>query len=385
MALTRKQFLAAVAAGTVALVGLAVPAQAADSQQVVPQSAITDLKQMVKQHDTAYGGLAQYPETRTLVVTLAKQGADPAAARLRVAELTERAASRAAAAEPVWRVEYRTVARTLRDLTTIKDGVPTRQPFAGVAHDRLANWYVDPRTNTVAVGVTQLDSDIVDAARTTYGDAVTLHQADRASKTTRLDDFSPWTAGLRINGSNGLACTGAFAIYHHGVQFMLTAGHCGGLNTNWYNNGIYVGYTDLGFNGRMGYDSAILRGGNYSPTMFTGGNDAIIRSVIGTYDPPIGGATCTSGSFSVSSCANQVVAEDICQGFSDGTTICHLTRADYTGAAHVNLGDSGGPVYAGFGSAVKAVGTIVGANGDSYFYHPIGNLLSLYGATLITS
>ena len=134
-----------------------------------------------------------------------------------------------------------------------------------------------------------------------------------------------------------------------------------------------------------GPDAALVASA-FGPRMYVGGSGSdTTRAVKGARTPRKGAAVCTSGAATGDTCAAVRRQSDICVRFGDGITTCHLTRAVSTdGSPLVEPGDSGGPVYTG---RTYAVGMAVGGNedGTELLYHPVGYLLHLWHARLLTS
>ena len=84
----------------------------------------------------------------------------------------------------------------------------------------------------------------------------------------------------------------------------------------------------------------------------------------------VGLGVCTNGSTTGENCSGQVVAIDVCVTFVSGHTTCLLDQADSTNGSTLSAGgDSGGPVIAYDSVGLKVVGTIIGGNGTTTYFH----------------
>jgi hypothetical protein len=235
----------------------------------------------------------------------------------------------------------------------------------------VAEEYVDVATNRVSVGVTQLTSGLADLARRSFGDLVTLHTAVRPDRTSRTDDFEPWTVGIRIWSAAG-GCSTGFVIRNltTGVKRMVTAGHCGPVGTAWNNNGDAVGTTVSRNFVDGGLDVSYIGGRTYEPWAYVGGPTSNIGQwITGTYLSLVGRQYCSDGATSGEVCTGTVSAIDACITFSDGVRTCFLDVL--SGGTFSTFGDSGGPIISTAAldpNSVKIGGIIIGGGNPTYFH-----------------
>jgi hypothetical protein len=198
----------------------------------------------------------------------------------------------------------------------------------------------------------------------------------------RFNDYAPWFGGDRIATGN-LRCTSGFAANYNGEPAMLTAAHCGGVGTNFYNgprtDGTYhfMG-TNVYSNGHT--DIAAMRVASYTTTINVGGaEDSGLLSVPSWASPVNGEYLCQSGSFTGEVCGLVVVdtGQYVCLSwFLWWCTYWQGPLADVINSAGadqyaVGHGDSGGPVYRrndnGTGTAVGLVHAVLTPNARARF------------------
>jgi hypothetical protein len=281
-------------------------------------------------------------------------------------------------------------------------------------------WYPDPSTGKVVAGVTRVTPVIVAAARSTWGDAVTVVQRDRfsvASKVARMTsavkvaststkpatsaavtpnlapfpsrllDAQPYYGGTEIGVPNfpsaGIItfCTAAFS---NALGRMLSAGHCFPINKV-----VQQGYFDTAtatwnFTGNMGKVDWVQWGNNrpdaeeLNPSL--AGSQSVASRIyntlttsvaaVGTVFPhAIGAPFCADGALTGEKCKGVVDASNVCANINDnGTivTVCNLTSGHSSdGSRLVQHGDSGGPVYVKVTGGVGRSGIISAGNVDS--------------------
>jgi hypothetical protein len=272
--------------------------------------------------------------------------------------------------DQTWNLSFALATYSLRQLRDVQNEAHVKEPWATASRPYLAQWYVDPKSNNVVLGVTQPTIALTSAAQQTFGAMAHLTAAPRAFTASRTADFSPWDGGDVISTGN-LTCTSGFSAYDttglaHGE---LGAAHCSlhagdVVNQNgatmgqvaYRQYGVGSGQLDFRFvdSSYTGSDSAPVVWGN-------GGVSRIVTSSL-TYRGIRGYQVCGSGSQTGENCNASVVSENICVTYQDGTSVCNLDEAASNDNSQLVIGgDSGGPVYhLNPGGDVQAVGIISG-------------------------
>lgn len=205
----------------------------------------------------------------------------------------------------------------------------------------------------------------------------------------RYDDKAAFAGGDRIY-RDGVMCTSGFNLHGlGGVEYMLTAGHCG--SGTWTTQAQTMGNTSNNYlTSTSGNDFQLtaLAGGGTGSVWTTGGGGA---PVTGAYFPAVGNPITFNGSVTGEVRGVTVQATGVSACFTDqltGGTVCatHLIRANKNGAVVCQGGDSGGPVYEHTPSLnVLAVGIIEGTNGSTCWATQIDHIAYITGKSLITS
>lgn len=110
---------------------------------------------------------------------------------------------------------------------------------------RMVYWAASVTTNTLEVGVEQLDAraraDIVDVVGS---DALTLREVRPNADASRTTDSSPWYGGDLLSPTpTGGSCTSGFSVRDgSGITYNTTAGHCGNgtFKQDWQGYGVTV-------------------------------------------------------------------------------------------------------------------------------------------------
>lgn len=294
-----------------------------------------------------------------------------------------------------WNAKFELVERMWSQLQIVFDGIPASSTFSAVAQDVLSQRSIDPVSNTVQIGLDTPSALAEEVAQKLWGDAVSFVSVPRGAQVaTRLSDSSPWYEGDRLTMANNNGCTGGFEISISSTHRMLTAGHCDTTGTV-YNGSTVIGSVVGGEFTNNGWDTVIVSG-SFTPKVFTGGiSSTTTHAVTGSYLPAVGeGGMCADGSYTAENCNGVVIVNNrnICHTYTDGFTTCHLgeiSTSSSGGSSPVQPGDSGGPIYRKnekVAGDLLAVGIINGATSDGQYvwYTPIGDLLSYWGATIIT-
>jgi hypothetical protein len=163
-------------------------------------------------------------------------------------------------------------------------------------------------------------------------------------------------------------CSTAFAVTINGADYLLTAAHCGGINTywdvtDWYHggpgDGLYLGTES---NRIAADDTAIIRVNSTQPDIYDKGwNSTVSERVIGAVDTYRNSWICTEGATSGARCAGQVYFADATIYIDGLGWLNHESGA--SSSAHLTAGgDSGGPVIVNspYAGDVYATGTITG-------------------------
>jgi hypothetical protein len=443
----RKQ-VGAVALGIAAAVALglssaatasASPDNAPASLPTIRQAGVSALQAYLNQHTGQFADLYLESTTHTVYVDVAS------GSPVSVTQSLDRQiqADSASAGGPELRVVLRRVHYSHQQLAATMAAVTQRQPWASLSEPLLASWGIDPRSDTVVIGLTKLTAQLVSAARATFGDQASLVQQQRPNSAirmtplppgyhtvkvsptarnsaghgpavapfpSRLTDNFPYYGGDRIyklvtiNGQEYVnECTVAFTWNPSG---MTSAGHCGPLNTQWTqgyydtsNNTLYTtGVMGLVKNVQWGNnrpDAELIKGATYSPSVYTGLQS---HSLVGGPGTPYVGETsvCADGSFTGQNCKGKIDFVGKCVNEVDnGVTVkvCDLDAATSTdGSVIVQAGDSGGPVYTYLNGKLFADGVISASSNDlgnpvteagkTVYFTDIRNVISTMGGTV---
>jgi streptogrisin D len=201
----------------------------------------------------------------------------------------------------------------------------------------------------------------------TTAPAVRTASADITVATRNLDD-SPWWGGDRIIRAGGVVCSAGFSLINSaGHQFMLTAGHCGGISSAWYagdkGGGPLMG-TEV--NRDSGGDTAIIAVNNNEGWIYDKGwNSAVGEQVIASGTAIRYESLCTEGATSGARCDAIVQQTGIDLPLGNGETAHNEVYATAKSGQQIAAdGDSGGPVIgnSGIPGEVIAFGTITGFN-----------------------
>jgi streptogrisin D len=236
---------------------------------------------------------------------------------------------------------------------------PGRSPALRAAHANTAS--------TVARSMPSLLATAPAPVTVTTAPAVTLVSTGITVATRNLDD-SPWWGGDRIIRAGGVVCSAGFSLINAaGHQFMLTAGHCGGIRTVWYagdkGGGPLMG-TEV--NRDSGGDTAIIAVNNNQGWIYDKGwNSTVGEQVIASGTAIRKESLCTEGATSGARCDAIVQRTGIDLPLGNGETAHNEVYATAKSGQQIAAdGDSGGPVIgnSGIPGEVIAFGTITGFN-----------------------
>ncbi|WP_412734350.1 S1 family peptidase [Krasilnikovia sp. MM14-A1259] len=418
-----------------AVVTCGAAAQAAPVRQlpVVSADDLTALNRIVTSAPHRFAGVAVDEAARTVDVFV------PSGEQARAGTDLSTLPTLAPAA-PRLTVRLVPVPRSQAELDTVFGQISARQPWASAARGRISAWYVNPRSNKVTVGLSEITDAMRAAARATFGDAVELTRMEQhhsmagqavvrtgrlrahsvaalrsapepaaAAAPTRLLDSRPYYGGDRIirtqanpDGTTSIWwCTGSFTVLSGSTRLMSTAGHCGPAGTAWQQGYFETGTQTIYVTGPMGtvravqwgnnrMDAETLDGGSYWPGAVYGGQlDTTAWGLDGQQAAAVGSTVCSDGSVTRESCAGRISAINACLNLNDnGTTVrvCNQALADSTTDVIVQHGDSGGPVLRHPGDPNRAVGLGIISGGSSNGLHlnftQIQDFSSTFGATV---
>jgi len=187
----------------------------------------------------------------------------------------------------------------------------------------------------------------------------------------RFNDYAPWFGGDRISSSAGGCSTGFYAVLS-GAPVMLTAAHCGGVGTAFYNGPRTDG--SFSFMGSSVYSNTSTDVGAISvtsalSTINVGPAEWSTQLYVPTWSSPfVGEYLCQSGSYTGETCGLYVVDTNQsvciswflwwCTGWQG--PLADVVSIYGSGSYAAGHGDSGGPVYAYSGSSGVAKGLVHG-------------------------
>lgn len=293
------------------------------------------------------------------------------------------------------------VERSTAELKKIMNAIPDNKVLTAT----LSSYGIDPATNRVDVGVTELTAEVESAVRAEFGDAVSLRVEERAKRTSgRFNDSSPFYGGIRFGNVGGI-CTYGFSITNaFGARYALTAGHCGPVGTTYAamtssggSSGFGEGYahfgtmqfrrlsegdidagliSDVDYGGQMWAHSNLYDNSSYSLPVHSSANSCQGCTIM------------VNGSFTGLKSALLTGPGNRCHRFDDGIASCGLQLITPTSGGTVcQHGDSGGPVFAYDGQGgVIAVGIITGEgpSAGTCFYTQIPTILNTWTSTITT-
>jgi len=346
----RKGLIVSSAGLAVAAFLVAPSAQASTTAKASPHATAAKAASAVanKLGDSATAGSYLDHATGKMVVTITR-GADAQAVR-------------AAGATP------KLVTRSTTQLNKVATAMKS-------AHIGGTSWGIDPTTDQLLISadstVTGAKLTKVNAVATRFGAAVHLQKV--AGK------FSPLIAGGDAIWGTQYRCSLGFNVTNGSTNYFLTAGHCGNVEPNWYDDpGNFIGSTvDSNFPGN---DYALVQYGGSVPAdgtvdLYNGGFQNIT-----TYANAFTGESVTrSGSTS---------------GVHGGTVQALNVSVDYgpdgivDGLIQTNVcaepGDSGGSLFDGG----AAIGLTSGGSGDcssggQTFFQPVSEPMARYGLSVL--
>lgn len=243
---------------------------------------------------------------------------------------------------------------------------------------------VGPSVDGSGVVVTVFSSAAADvdkaskALQSQFGSIVSdVHGTDKKPKESdqfwagfRFNDYAPWYGGDRI-ATSSLSCTTGFAATYNGLPAMLTASHCGGVGTGFWNGP--TSSNGWNFMGTVTYsntntDVASIQVSSYSNYINVGSNPQAPSqlNISGWASPVVGQYLCQSGSFTGEVCGLRVVDTNQYVCLSSILWWCtswqgpmaDVINSMGSGSYAAGHGDSGGPVYLRMGSYGIAEGLV---------------------------
>jgi hypothetical protein len=262
------------------------------------------------------------------------------------------------------------VAATARSLDQAKAKVDTQQ-----APSAVHSWHADPRSGSVVITIAERNSD-VDAfiAQARNAGPVTV----KTTTAARPQTFAAGTVGgdpYYINGNT--RCSIGFSV-HGGF---VSAGHCGGVNSNvvgWDGSqmGTFAGSSFPGNDysyirtGWGWWNAPVVLGWGQTP-------DVLVR---GSWEAPVGSSVCRSGSTTHWHCG-QILAKNETVNYQQGA---------FHGATKTSVcaepGDSGGSFITGDqAQGVTSGGWGNCGSGGQTWFQPVNEILGAYGLSLVTA
>lgn len=243
------------------------------------------------------------------------------------------------------------------EVTTAIDMLIDHFEKAGI----VAVFGYDASLDAIRIGgdLTQTQVDEIPDIGVQYYVELGAYQDDYHNDNTR----APFVGGATIRGYKGAhlsRCTsGIPAKNSNGTRGYFTAGHCFDLTSHVWTSSSLSGASNSGrvthhYNSKI--DAQFVSGKSYSGHIYSG---SVKKPVRGTWHPAAsqGNRVCFQGSTAGNVCSNQVIAynQTICT--SSG---CYSGLISLRGGTSSQGGDSGGPVYANFGSSVRITGIVKG-------------------------
>lgn len=322
------------------------------------------------------------------LVTLYWHGPMPSAVRSRLAPLDATASVRVLAAPYTWRqLEAQTHQIATREAALRADGytVSSIGPEANAAGLLAGVDYA--RSGALA----RLRSGTGGPAATATAEAAAAQAAIRrlvpgaaarltvsniplAQATSRDNDSSPFWGGARIVRDGDVDCSDGFSVYQGATLYMLTAGHCGGINTAWQTGDYYGSGTVLGTEVARDpcCDTAIIKVNANEGLIYDQAWDSDVGEQVDA--TPLaampGASVCTEGATSGVRCNITILDYGAVRTFTndDGTTFRaeneSMGKQETAGQQANAGGDSGGPVIMNspIAGLVYAAGTISGGD-----------------------
>lgn len=243
-------------------------------------------------------------------------------------------------------------------------------------------WSVDYATNQVVVradsSVSSGDWDRLSALADTLGGVIRMERME-GSFDTMTNGASPI-----FNGAG--RCSAGFNVTKGQENFILTAGHCGPVGTNWFGDEQRTGQVGTTIQRSFpGDDYSLVRYGNGDGAAVEGSDSALVNigdgqavRITGVADPVVGQQVFRSGS-TTGLRTGRVTALNATVNYREGpvtgliqTTVC------------AEPGDSGGPLLSqGIALGITSGGTGDCTAGGVTFFQPMTSAMRALGVNLI--
>lgn len=266
------------------------------------------------------------------------------------------------------------VAHSLAELTSAKDALD-RVALHRAPKD-IPVWYVDVRTNRVAVEAGRgAAADTFLASAGVSRQLVTVSQATGAPRT-----FTDLRGGdaYYMNGSG--RCSIGFPVKRGTQGGFVSAGHCGtpGVSTSGYNQQAQGSFQGSTFPGRD--YSWVAANTGWTPRPLVNGYGTGDVTVTGSTEALEGSSVCRSGSTTGWHCGT-VQQRNSSVTYQEGT-VSGVTRTNVC----AEPGDSGGSFVSGSqAQGVTSGGTGNCSQGGTTYFQPVNPALQAYGLTLVTN
>ena len=193
---------------------------------------------------------------------------------------------------------------------------------------------------------------------------------------------------------NGVCTSGIPAYNAKRARGYFTAGHCYKAGQSVYSTGnsksgvYYTGRVTHNF-GYPEVDAEFISGARYTGKILSSTSLYSAKPIVGVYQPTPSPhhRVCFTGSTSGTKCDNHVT---VYSGRYCSEEVCHKNLMTLMGGTSSQRGDSGGAVFANFGSSVKVTGIISGYKNpwigqSTTFVQPWSRIARTYKARLMTN
>ncbi len=212
---------------------------------------------------------------------------------------------------------------------------------------------------------------------------VSLEVTEGGGRLSRSSDNPPHWGGAKIVKSTGGApCSTGFVVKNSaGTRFMVTAAHCGALNTVWKSGSYTVGKITK----RAPYptfDLALISEKSYGTYIYMGGSAGNGTATGAAANPSLNSKYCTSGISSNENCDMDTLSLTGVFCASDG---CTSGLAVLVGIYPVLPGDSGGPLVMKGSGKVYPRGIVIAGSGLTTYAERWGSIKSYFSVSSVTS
>lgn len=219
----------------------------------------------------------------------------------------------------------------------------------------------DETTNSVRVGVVDLNADKELLLRGRYGPDITIVPGHLVGPVGRFNDYQPWYGGGQLTDKLGHGCTGGIPLRRpSGAKYLVTAGHCFPLSTTVYNSNDQTNQVGTVSESAsyLNLDVELLPSDAAGFSFRT--NDTTGQSA-GARNASRNSSLCKSGITTNEVCGMRITQLDVSTQTTTGGRFDHVDFA-YANTKTVAPGDSGGPVYSlNSNGTITYAGTTSGA------------------------